>query len=61
MDVCDLPPLYGYNNPSHPDAAPPLGHPWVGVTRSVFITPGLSDADVERIAKRVVELLKATP
>ena len=45
-----------------PNAYPThLGNVWHGMTQPVFTAPRLSDDDVERIALRVVELLKATP
>ena len=38
--------------------APTFHHVWVGVTAPSLTHPRLSDADVERIAARVAELLK---
>lgn len=43
----------------NPYCAPQVG--WVGITQPVFTAPPrLSDEDIERIARRVAELLKAS-
>jgi len=56
---CWTGPWFGTVNP--PQCPTHLGDVWVGVTQPTYTAPGLSYADVERIARRVVELLKAAP